>query len=42
MIKFVLGVVVGIVIATVGVSGLTSAADAQIDKFKTVIKENTK
>lgn len=42
MIRFLLGVVVGIVIATVGLNGLASIADAQVEKFKTAIKENAK
>lgn len=42
MIRFILGVFFGIAISTVGLSGLTNAADSQIEKFKTVIKETAK
>jgi hypothetical protein len=42
MIRFLSGVVVGIVIATVGLSGLATLADAQVEKFKTSLKENSK
>jgi hypothetical protein len=42
MIRFILGVIVGIVIATVGLNGLASMADALVENFKTVIKENAK
>lgn len=41
MIRFLLGVFVGIVIATIGLSGLASYIDHNIDTLKQVIKEKT-
>ncbi len=42
MIQFLAGVVVGIIISTVGVSGITKSLDEQVENFKTVIKEQSK
>jgi hypothetical protein len=42
MIQFLAGIVVGIIISTVGVSGLTKSVDEQVENFKTVIKEKSK
>jgi len=42
MIQFLSGVIVGIVLATVGLSGIAAIADAQVEKFKTSLKENSK
>lgn len=41
MIRFALGIIFGIVIATVGFSGITKLADTQINKFEHPLKENS-
>jgi hypothetical protein len=38
--KFLFGVVVGIVIATVGVTGVANMIDHQVNKLQHTIKEN--
>jgi hypothetical protein len=42
MFNFLLGVVVGIILATVGCSGIVQWTDSHIDKAKTIIKEETR
>ena len=42
MINFIAGVIVGIVIATVGFSGITKMADKGVDKIKEVTVEQVK
>ena len=42
MTKFLVGVLVGIAISTVGVSGLARMIDKGIDQTKTVIQEQVK
>ena len=42
MMNFVIGVIVGVVISTVGVSGVASFVDKQLDTAKVAIKENVK
>jgi len=42
MIKFLVGVFVGIAISSVGVSGLARMLDKGIDQTKTVIQEQAK
>jgi len=39
MIKFILGVLVGIVIGTVGLSGVVRIADGYVNQIKTVTKD---
>jgi len=40
--NFLFGVFVGIVISTVGVSGLASYLDKAVDQTKVIVKENIK
>ena len=42
MTKFLVGVVVGIVISSVGVSGIARLVDKGVDQTKTVIQEQAK
>ena len=42
MINFIVGVIVGIVVATVGFSGIAKMADKGVDKVKEVTIEQTK
>jgi uncharacterized membrane-anchored protein YhcB (DUF1043 family) len=42
MINFIVGVIVGIVIATVGFSGIAKMADKGVDKVKEVTIEQVK
>ena len=42
MTKFIVGVVVGIVISSVGVSGIARLVDKGVDQTKTVIQEQAK
>jgi hypothetical protein len=42
MIQFLTGVVVGIIISTIGVSEIAKLLDEKIENFKTVIKEQSK
>jgi hypothetical protein len=40
--NFIVGVILGIMIASVGVSGVAQIADSGIDKVKTIVKEGSK
>jgi hypothetical protein len=40
--NFIVGVILGIMIASVGVSGVAQIADSGIDKVKTIVKEGAK
>ena len=40
--NFIVGVILGIMIASVGVSGVAHIADSGIDKVKTIVKEGSK
>ena len=40
--NFIVGIILGIMIASVGVSGVAQIADSGIDKVKTIVKEGTK
>lgn len=42
MIKFIIGVIVGIYIATAGVSGLIGVADRGVDEVKSMAREVSK
>lgn len=42
MMNFVIGVVVGVVISTVGVSNVANFVDKQIDSAKVTLKDNVK
>jgi hypothetical protein len=42
MTNFIIGFVVGIVIATAGFSGVANFADTQLENAKLIIKENVK
>jgi hypothetical protein len=42
MTKFIVGVVVGIAISSVGLSGLARIVDKGVDQTKTVIQEQAK
>lgn len=42
MINFIVGVIVGVVIATVGFSGIAKMADKGVDKVKEVTIEQVK
>ena len=42
MVNFIVGVIVGIVIATVGFSGIAKMADKGVDKVKEVTIEQVK
>lgn len=42
MINFILGVILGIVVATVGFSGIAGLADKGVDKVKEVTIEKVK
>jgi len=40
--QLLVGVILGIMIATVGVTGVAKIADSGVDKIKTIIKECNK
>jgi hypothetical protein len=40
--QLLIGIILGIMIATVGVSGVAKIADSGIDKVKTIIKDGEK
>jgi hypothetical protein len=40
--QLLVGVILGIMIATVGVTGVAKIADSGVDKIKTIIKEGNK
>jgi len=40
--QLLIGIILGIMIATVGVTGVAKIADSGIDKIKTIIKEGDK
>jgi hypothetical protein len=40
--NFLIGVIVGITVATVGVSGIASYLDKAVDQTKLIVKENVK
>jgi len=40
--QFLIGIILGIMIATVGVTGVAKIADSGVDKIKTIIKEGDK
>jgi hypothetical protein len=42
MSNFIIGFVMGLVVATVGFSNLASFADKQVNNAKVIIKENVK
>jgi hypothetical protein len=42
VINFVIGFVLGIVVATAGFSGVANFADTQLENAKVIIKENVK
>jgi hypothetical protein len=42
MSNFIIGFVMGLVVATVGFSNLASFADKQVNNVKVIIKENVK
>jgi hypothetical protein len=42
MMQFIIGVILGIMIATIGVTGVAKMADSGVDKIKTIIKEGDK
>jgi hypothetical protein len=42
MTNFIIGFVIGIVIATAGFSGVANFADTQLENAKLIIKENVK
>ncbi len=42
MIKLLIGFFLGIVVATIGFSGLAQLADKQVENAKFIIKENVK
>jgi hypothetical protein len=42
MVQFIIGVVVGIAIATVGVSGVAKIADKGVTQVQTVVKDVAK
>lgn len=42
MTNFIIGFVMGLVVATAGFSGVASFADKQIENAKVIIKENVK
>lgn len=39
MIKFIMGIVIGIVVSTVGVSGIVKALDQSVDRVKSTAQE---
>jgi hypothetical protein len=42
MINLIIGFILGISVATVGVAGVTSFVDTQLDNVKVIIKDNVK
>ncbi len=42
MINFVIGTVFGIILATVGLSGIAKVVDKGVDQTKVIIQENVK
>ena len=40
--NFILGILLGIIIATVGFSGIAKMADRAVEKTKTVVQEQVK
>jgi hypothetical protein len=40
--QFIIGIILGIVISTIGFSGLAHIADSGVDKVKQVAKESSK
>jgi len=40
--QLLIGIILGIMIATVGVTGVAKIADSGVDKVKTIIKEGDK
>jgi len=40
--QLLIGIILGIMIATVGVTGVAKIADSGVDKIKTVIKDGNK
>jgi uncharacterized membrane protein YkgB len=40
--NFISGLIIGIIIATVGISGLANIADQAVDKTKVILKEHIK
>jgi hypothetical protein len=40
--QLLIGIILGIMIATVGVTGVAKIADSGVDKIKTIIKEGDK
>jgi len=40
--QLLIGIILGIMIATVGVTGVAKIADSGVDKVKTIIKEGNK
>lgn len=42
MINFVIGTIFGIILATVGLSGIAKVVDKGVDQTKVIIQENVK
>jgi hypothetical protein len=42
MLNFVVGIILGITVATVGFSGVSNLLDRGVDSTKTIIKENVR
>lgn len=40
--NFISGLIIGIIIATVGISGLANIVDQSVDKTKVILKEHIK
>ncbi len=40
--NFISGLIIGIIIATVGISGLANIVDRSVDKTKVILKEHIK
>ena len=40
--QLLIGIILGIMIATVGITGVAKIADSGVDKIKTIIKEGDK
>jgi hypothetical protein len=40
--QLLIGIILGIMIATVGITGVAKIADSGVDKIKTVIKDGNK
>ena len=40
--QLLIGIILGIMIATVGITGVAKIADSGVDKVKTIIKEGNK